>query len=342
MIEAELYNLRVIRNIPSAYEIEGYEAYLSASNMLGDMDPAKLSDGQKGTLDKIVTLHKDLVQVKSYADVVWPIWGKSMPCKGNPDELVFTSKSYDNADMKPYIVPYLLDDQNNVKGNLIIVAGGGYSSRNNKGEGFPIAAAFNEKGYNCFLLQRRVDPYCAEDIWMDMQRSIRYIRFYGEKLGFGAMNNLLAAGFSGGSATVLGAIEYLYGDIQPTIYDPTYVPDEIDAVNSDLDIAFLLYGPNPAPVHEGVYEGLVTENEKIPELFIAAGADDPTGAPEDNWVLYQTAREKTNAELHTFANVGHGFGVGFKKTNSSFWIDMADNFVTQSLAAREKAAKKNK
>lgn len=337
--EAELYNMRVLRNIPMAFEAESFDNFNSSANMLPKMDPTALTDAQKSTLDKLVSLQSELVQTVSYSDVAWYIWGESMPSSLDTEKLNFTPQSYDNADMRPYITPYLLDDQATVKGNLIIVAGGGYSSRNNRGEGFPIAEAFNERGYNCFLLQRRVQPYGAEDSWLDMQRSIRYLRYHGEELGLGAMDNIIAAGFSGGSATVLGAMENLYGDVQPTVYDESYVPDEVDTMNSDLDVAFLIYGPNPSPTHDAPYEGFVSDNEKLPDMFIAAGAEDATGAPEDNWTLYQSVFDKTMAEVHTFATVGHGFGVGFEGTNSAFWMDMADQFVELSVEAREKEAK---
>ena len=340
VIDTEMYNLKVIRDIPSAFEQEGFEAFLSAANMLAKMDASDLSDGQKGTLDKLTGLQDALVQVKGYDEVVWPIWGDDIPCHEDAEALEFTAQSYDNSDFIPYITPYLLDDPASAKANLIIVAGGGYSSRNNKGEGFPVAAGFNERGYNCFLLQRRVQPYCAEDIWMDMQRAIRYVRYHGESLGLGGLDNIVATGFSGGSATVIGAMEHLYGDIQPTVYDASYVPDEVDAVSSDLDVAFLIYGPNPAPTHDAPYEGFVSDNENLPACFIAAGAIDPTGAPDDNWTLYKSIFDKTMCEIHTFATVAHGFGVGFEGTNSAYWMDMADRFVDLNTAAREKAARK--
>lgn len=337
--ETELYNMRVLRNFPMAFETEGYENFTSSANMLPKMDPAALTDAQKSTLDKLVAAQAELTQTVSYADVAWEIWGEDMPCSVDADALVFTPNSFDNADMRPYLTPYVLDDQSAVKGNLIVIAGGGYSTRNNRFEGFPIAEAFNERGYNCFLLERRVEPYGAEDSWMDLQRSIRYLRYRAEELGLGATDNFLAAGFSGGSGTALGAIMYLYGDVQPTIYDADYVPDEIDAMNADLDVAFLIYGPNPAPVHDGTYAGFVSDNPNPPDMFIAAGADDATGAPQDNWTLYESVYGKSMVELHTFATVGHGFGVGFEGTNSAYWMDMADQFNQLSLKAREKAAK---
>ena len=45
-------------------------------------------------------------------------------------------------------------------------------------------------------------------------------------------------------------------------------------------------------------------------------------------------------ELHTFANVGHGFGIGLDGTNSVLWMDMADLFL-QQVTAGGKASSEN-
>ena len=74
---------------------------------------------------------------------------------------------YDNEGFRPFLNPYLLRDQGKVKGNVIIIAGGGSTHRNNVVEGYPVAEFFNKNGYNAFVLQRRVNPYAA----VDQQRS---------------------------------------------------------------------------------------------------------------------------------------------------------------------------
>lgn len=101
----------------------------------------------------------------------------------------------------------------------------------------------------------------------------------------------------------------------------------MDQQNSDLDIAFLIYGPNWYPTHEEAYVGFTGNNENLPAMYIAVGADDNTGALADCLTLFDSVREKTLSELHVFANVGHGFGVGLYGTNSDYWIPMADTFV---------------
>ena len=268
---------------------------------------------------------------------MWMLWGESIPIAIHNEEMDFDG-SYDNPDFVPYLVPYLLEDQSTVKGNLIVVAGGAYSGRNNRTEGFPIVDAFNSLGYNCFLLQRRLTPYDVKDIWMDMQRSIRLVRNKVETLALGGGDCIGAAGFSGGSWTVIGSITYYYGDIQPSETDPDYVPDEIDTYQADLDVALCIYGPDPEMNDDTPYEGLVTENENLPAMFLVAGMLDNYNAQYDNMTLAKSVMDKTMVENHAFANVPHGFGIGVEGTNSMYWVEMADCFVDQVITAKSEEA----
>ena len=330
VLEAEIYNYKLIRNVPTAYEQESWEEYCSKANILSSLDAQNLGSVQTELIWQTAQAREDLVQIKSAEDCMWYIWGDSIPMAGEPDRIEFTAESYDNSDFKPFIVPYILDDQSNVKGNLILVSGGGYSERNNTGEGYPSAALFNELGYNCYVLQRRVAPYCADDIWMDMQRSIRYVRNAVEEMELGGADNICAAGFSGGSGTVLGAVALYYGDILPTVTDPDYVPDEIDKISSDLDFALCIYGPDylGGTSHDdgSEFKGLVTDNPNIPDMFIAGGENDDL-TYDANMVLANSVKDKVISELHVYAQVGHGFGAGREGTSSKDWIKEADVFM---------------
>lgn len=331
LFEAELHNLKIIRNLPTAYESEGWDNYISAANMVASIDPNAMGESEKALLKGAEAARRQLKQIRSAEDCIWYIWGEDMPVE-NAD-MVFSYTDQDNEDFRPFLVPYLLDDQNAVKGNLIVVSGGGYSSRANTQEGYPVAARFNELGYNCFVLQRRVTPYSANDIWADLQRSVRYIRYYGPQLELGGLDLIAAAGFSGGSATILGTVANFYGDVQPTVYDSGYTPDAVDAVNSDLDVVMPVYGPDYSSDHSAEYQGLVTENPNLPAMLIMVGADDDT-AVLDCLTLYRSVWGKTTAEMYIYAQNPHGFGVGVQGTNSVYWPDMADSYMQQMLLVK--------
>lgn len=334
--DVEVYNYKIIRNIPTVYDSASWEEYCSYANIiLNFTNPAALTENEKGLVDRATQYRNKLIQTKSLEEGIWYLWGESMPMAEDADSLVFSKESYDNSDFKPFLIPYLLEDQSTVKGNMIIIAGGGYSSRGNRGEGYPIAAAFNELGYNCYVLQRRVAPYSQEDIWMDMQRAIRMVRYEIEENELGGAECIVATGFSGGSATIQGSIVKYYGDIQPTITDPTYQADNIDTYSADLTVVCAMYGPAYDFRNMDGYVGLVTENTKIPAFFIAMGADDEL-TYEDCFVLADSVKGIAPAvEIHTFANVGHGFGIGRTDTNSMLWIPLADGFITQIINGNE-------
>ena len=329
--ESEVYNYKLIRNIPTAYENESWENYCSVANILTKTEnPENLTDTEKELIEKAQKVRKSLVQTKSIEDSIWYLWNNDMPMAEDASELKFTVESYDNSDFKPFLVPYLLEDQSEVKGNMIIIAGGGYSSRGNSGEGYPVAEAFEELGYNCYVLQRRVAPYSEDDIWMDMQRSIRLVRSKIDELKLGGEDCIAASGFSGGSGTILGAIAKYYGDVQPVITDDTYTPDAIDAYSADLTVACTMYGPNYASIQD--YQGLVTENENLPAFFIGGGADDDLTYADDFKLAASVKGKAPAVEIHTFANVGHGFGVGITGTNSILWTQLADGFMQQVVS----------
>lgn len=327
MYSTELYNMKLIRNIPTAYETTQWEDYCNMANVLTGKDPASLTESDQELLTALKNTRTQLTQIKPFADCAWFIWEENIPIATDISDYEYTVSTQDNEDFEPFLVPYLCEDQSAVKGNIIVVAGGGYSSRANTVEGYPIAEAFCDRDYNCFVLQRRVEPYGEKEAWMDMQRSIRYIRANGGELELGGLDCIIGCGFSGGSATVLGTVDYLYGDVMPTIYDEDYTPDTVDQESSDLDIALCLYGPNYETV-DGEFQGLVTDNPNIPAMLLVAGENDSTA--RDNMILYDSIADKTIVEMYTFAENPHGFGTGIAGTNSVKWIDLADTFIQQA------------
>ena len=59
---------------------------------------------------------------------------------------------------RPFLNPYLLRDQSKVKGNVIIIAGGGSNPTATTWWRATPVSSFNKNGYNAFVLQRRVRP----------------------------------------------------------------------------------------------------------------------------------------------------------------------------------------
>lgn len=320
--DAELYNYKMIRNFTTMYDKAAWDAYRNTCVNLDRMDPAALSDADKAVILRAKEAREALVQLIPYAEEALFIWGEDMPVLTENVESLFTAESQDNVDFRPFLIPYLMENPAQAKGNIILISGGGNYLRGTEAQ--DVAPEFVKLGYNCFVLHRRVAPYGSDEIAMDLQRAIRYVKYHGEAMGLGGLNIIGAAGFSGGGGNVCTAITKFYGDIKPDQFDPDYVCDEIDAVNSDMQIAM--------PIYSG--RALETENPHIPKLFIAVGeADRFDGSIE----MFKWAQGLgLHPELHIFGNVVHGFGPGTQGTSSTTWTAAADLYIQHNLLKRQK------
>ena len=331
--EAELWNYRFLRNLPTAFDDSdsSFSMYYKVGENLLSYKGKKLNAGQKEQLKEIVSLRENLRQIAPWESTIWYLWDQDLPMAEETESLVFDRTTFDNEEFVPFLVPYLQADQNKAMGNIIVISGGGYSERANLAEGYIVARGYVERGYNAFVLQRRVAAYGYEDIWMDLQRAIRYLRYYGEEKGLGALDMIAACGFSGGGATVMGVVQYLYGDIQPTIYDADYTPDAVDAMSADLDAALVIYGPWAKIGTGETFTGIDTDNPNLPPFFFAVGTKDSTGAYQDTLTLANSLVGKAEQELHVFAGAIHGFAAPDPNSNTNYWMDLAHGFLKKQI-----------
>lgn len=332
--EAQVYNYKLVRNFPTLYTAEAWDAAQNAGSLMMNIHPDAMTDANKEQILAAKAAIAALAdnQVKPFSDgingeVIY-IWGDKMPVTTPVEDLQFPLVNYegeaiyDNADFVPFIIPYLLENPGEAKGTIIVLSGGGNSSRSNPNEGYRVAPGFNELGYNCILLQRRVNPYNNDDIVMDLQRTVRFVKFYAPSWGIDLENTLLAvSGYSGGGGNIMTMLDKFYGDITPDQFDASYVCDEIDAVNSDVDVAHIIYSARTFD----------TENPNLPHLFIAVGADDSIGGHngfDSSFALFKQAYEMgLDPELQIYAKNGHGFGAGNAGTTSMLWMNSCDMYM---------------
>jgi dienelactone hydrolase len=303
----EMHLARYIVNRGKAYEYDTFMKYLSfwfqkawsVTDHIG-VTIDKVENGRE-IVNTLTNLRKNLVQVVDDPEkVCWYIWGDNMAQANDAANYDYT-RAFDEAGFKPFLVPYLYGDQDKVKGNVIIVAGGGFNQRCNDGEGDPVATFFNGIGYNAYVLQRRVAPSANIDSSLDLQRAIRYIRHNAKTLGIAKTNTIITMGFSGGGSTIMNQLNTCYGSIKPNAVYPDYKCDEIDSLNSDYAVAVIMYG---AP-----RSGYTTKNQSMPSFFIAAGELD-SAAMTGSLSLYSTAvANGWPAELYIAGGAEHGFGI---------------------------------
>ena len=146
-------------------------------------------------------LREKLVPLQDPEEGLWYIWGKDMPHKNVAVEADWRM-AFDTPDFRPFLIPYMLENQKEVKGNIVVISGGAYDWRSNRWEGYEAVHRLNELGYNAFLLQRRVTPYDKLDGAMDLQRAVRYLRTHAEEYGIAAMDRVAVNGYSGGGMCI--------------------------------------------------------------------------------------------------------------------------------------------
>lgn len=87
------------------------------------------SDIVQEQLVELKALREGLEQTAETLDAsVYYIWGEDMATYGEPGDYYLT---YTNEGFRPFLVPYLVEDQSTVRGNVIVIAGGGYMMRCN-------------------------------------------------------------------------------------------------------------------------------------------------------------------------------------------------------------------
>ena len=339
---------RIIQEIPSDADVETAikiekrnNKYIAAIQMLFDEDSYKAYNKAYSAMKKEETMEavqaavdarNDLVQIDTVENRIWFIWdGVEMPVV---DGEQYTEEDLDSSQMfgygyEPIAIKYLVDDQSTCKGNIIACSGGAMKVWSNGSEGYPAAKVFNDLGYNFFLLQRRVEPYSNEDIFMDFQRLIRVVKYHAVQEGYGGQDMFAGLGWSGGCRTLLGTISYFYGHVTPAEYDSDYIPDSIDEISADLDVALALYGYAILDPDAG--------NTALPCFYICAGTADTTIDPQNSIDIYdQVTALGIPAELNLIEGAEHGFGVGLapatgQAPGTEEWPAQADIFMQSHL-----------
>ena len=71
----------------------------------------------------------------------------------------------DDPDFRPYIVTFPVPEETEIKGAVLICAGGAFQYRSDQMEGTPVAQALSEAGFQSFVVNYRLRPYTQEAFW---------------------------------------------------------------------------------------------------------------------------------------------------------------------------------
>jgi endo-1,4-beta-xylanase len=211
----------------------------------------------------------------------------------------------------PSITPYLPSAEKATGIAIIIAPGGGHREIWIDHEGYNIARLLAENGIAAFVLKYRLareknSTYTVENhSVMDMLRAIRLVRSRASEWNID-LHKLGVIGFSAG-----GQIAAM-SDI---LADSGYVraEDQVETFSSKPNFQALIY---PAWVND-----IIVSRNSSP-AFILGGYQDMESISTGMAKLYLKFKEQNvPAEVHIYANAGHGFGVRKgDKGPSSKWM----------------------
>ena len=198
---------------------------------------------------------------------------------------------------QPFVDVWLAP-QDKANGAAFVVApGGGYGGLAVDHEGVQVAKFMNSLGVSAFVLHYRLGSagYHYPIELMDVQRAIRFVRSKAGEYALDA-NRVGIIGFSAGG-TVAASVAHNYTpESRPNFVGPIYLQYEWS-----------------------IKQGVPAD---APPMFLLAATDDPLGLAPHSVALYRdwTAAGKS-AELHLFAQGGHGFGMRKQQLPADHWIE---------------------
>lgn len=228
----------------------------------------------------------------------------------------------DPADFRPTLEYRPVASGVQVKGAVVLCAGGAFAFRGNWSDTYPTANRLTALGYQCFVVQYRLSPFTQAESALDLARAVRYVRFYADEYGIDAKDIAIVGYSAGGILCGEHALNWK-GTVSPTLVDSNYVPDALDKVNADVAAVGHIYS---------FYGRLSVSNNNVntlragnlPPTFYAYGTEDPFYS-QFNQNVAAVKEAGVEVESHVYQGQPHGFGAGNANSN---WIPDFDRFLS--------------
>ena len=189
---------------------------------------------------------------------------------------------------------------------VVVFPGGGYSILAIDLEGTEVCDWLTAKGVTCVLLKYRVPgsgPYPKSvEALEDAQRAMGLVRQHAQEWGIDPQR-IGVLGFSAGGHLAAAISTHF----DQRLFDPV---DEADKLSCRPDFAVVVYPGYLALAEENFAPNPeIKPTSNTPPTFIVQAEDDPVHV--ENAVVYFLALKnaKVSAELHIYAEGGHGYGL---------------------------------
>ncbi|HEY6848249.1 MAG TPA: alpha/beta hydrolase [Terracidiphilus sp.] len=189
---------------------------------------------------------------------------------------------------------------------VVVFPGGGYSILAIDLEGTEVCDWLTAKGVTCVLLKYRVPgsgPYPKSvEALEDAQRAMGLVRQHAQEWGIDPQR-IGVLGFSAGGHLAAAISTHF----DKRLFDPV---DQADQLSCRPDFAVVVYPGYLALAEENFAPNPeIKPTSNTPPTFIVQAEDDPVHV--ENAVVYFLALKnaKVSAELHIYAQGGHGYGL---------------------------------
>jgi acetyl esterase/lipase len=262
---------------------------------------------------------------------VWPARPPGDPTAEAPDQWEGTTL---NAVSTPTLAVFRPRSGDNGAA-ILICPGGGFTHLAMYHEGYDVCRWLNRLGITACLLKYRVPSPQGmarnQAALQDAQRSMSLIRAHAAEWKLDT-HRIGMLGFSAGGQ--------MTADVE-TNFDQRSYP-ELDAVDREStrpDFALCIYPGGIVP-KEGGAVGQLTPDVRIskecPPTFIAQATDDRVGSENAVYLYLALKKAGVNAELHVFAEGGHGFGMRPSPGPHATWTARAEEWMRYKGFLRSK------
>lgn len=287
----------------------------------------------------------EVSRIQTWLDLINEQWGNLNPSgtaapmegtvelweRGNIPGFRENVNNSDGPDFMPNMQVYTVPESVEPKGAVMICPGGAFAFRSMQNEGYDIADMLVPMGYQCFIVNYRINPYSMQASATDLQRGIRYVKAHAEDYRINPANIALV-GFSAGGI-LNGEVLLNWRDLtNGTALDSTYRPDDLDKVPVSacaVGMIYSFYGRLSVSMNN--VETLRAAN--LPPAFYCWGTRDGfAGQFTQNSNAVKDAGVRV--ETKVLEGYPHGYGSG---ANPSVWGDDFDAFLTPIMQSNSAA-----
>ncbi len=207
---------------------------------------------------------------------------------------------------------------------VVVFPGGGYRILAIDLEGTEVCDWLNSAGVTCVLLKYRVPdsgPYPKSPAALqDAQRAVGLVREHASEWGIDA-KRVGVLGFSAGGH-LSAALSTHY---DKRLYDRV---DAADDLSCRPDFAVVVYPGYLALAEQNMAPNAdIMPTQETPPTFIVQAEDDPVHVENATTYFLELKRAKVPAELHVYAEGGHGYGLRHTALPITAWPQLVETWL---------------